>query len=86
MRTEEVDDYVVTELSVGQMMPIIEKAASTDPEVRRGFQREIAALSLRDKDGNSVNVDGMPFSTYMKVLPVILKMNGMNAGDDSGNA
>lgn len=82
MKHEELEGYVVTELNVGQMMPIIEMASSEDPVIRRDFQRKIAEAALRTPTGDAVDVNSVPFTTYMKLLPVILRVNGIAGAED----
>lgn len=73
-----VGKYIIRELSVGAMIPIIDMAASTDEAVRRDFQLQLLKLSVFNLDGTPFDTDKVPFRVYMKLLPEVLSVNGLS--------
>jgi hypothetical protein len=76
-----IDDYEVTAVSVGEMLPII-GLASTDSGL---FQLKLVALSVT-KNGVKLSeeeVRALPFGLYMKkLMPAVVELNGLG---EAGN-
>lgn len=79
-----VGKFIVRELSIGAMLPIIDMAASPDDAVRRAFQLELVKRAVSNEDGTPIDVELVPFKNYMKLIPAVLEVNGMGGNKEAG--
>lgn len=84
IQQKQVGKFIIKELSVGAMIVIIDKASSPDDAIRREFQLDLMKLSVFNLDDTPMDVDKVPFRTYIKLLPEVLAINGLGGSKDEG--
>ena len=74
-------DYTVRELTIGQMMPLMERLSGDDSQKA---QLELVSLSVHAASGEALgdDVSGLGLSSYMELSKHVLDVNGLG---DSGN-
>ena len=79
LKTEEVDGYTVRELSVRELMPMMEGGIEGSD-----FQMALLKTCVTDGGGNPIGdaLMDLGVSTYMKLVNAAMRVNGM---DEAGN-
>lgn len=74
MKSKQVGEYVVKELTVGLMMPILK--IKDDQEA---FQMELAKATIFKKNGESIGDDilNLGISEYLPLLEAALEVSGL---------
>ena len=74
MKSKQVGEYVVKELTVGLMMPILK--IKDDQEA---FQMELAKATIFKKNGESIGDDilNLGISEYLPLLEAALQVSGL---------
>ena len=75
------EKFVVQELRVKQLLPLLK--AMTEDSAEGSKLIFDAAVTM---EGIPLNVDEMPASVYMKLLPEVMEVNNLGGDDDEGNA
>ena len=73
------EKFVVNELSVGQMMPYLEKLG--DSELAQQTQLELISETVTH-NGEKIDATELGVSTYMKLITEVMEVNGLDEGKD----
>ena len=73
--------YVVRELTIGQMLPLMEKLGGDESNKA---QLEMVSLSVCDNEGQPLGekTNSLGLSSYMELSKVVMEVNGMG---EAGN-
>lgn len=79
-------EYRVREISAREMIPIMESMQGGEGEAADGravdFSQKVFERAVT-VDGVTVSYDDIPGWAYMRLLPIVMRLNGMlNAGND----